>query len=217
METSFRPINTVFSVNSILNIRELVQAKLLMNNKYGNQYSHIPPHIGFTIMPFPQENLEKGIHDLEEYIQQQKPFPVHISNLIYNDKDKFFYVDLSGEMIKKHHKNITRMLNKYRMNYIREKDIERLNNKDFDEQSIKYLSKYGYSKVFDNYLTHITIGNFTVENVNVKELRTELEKILQPTLNRDIILNNIHGVFHTDSANNQSEMKQIWDKVYTLI
>lgn len=208
--------NTVFSVDSILNIKELVDAKNLMNENYGNQYSHIPPHLAYTIMPFPEDNLEIGKKELVEYVQQQKPFNVNLSDLMYEEKSKFFYVALDGEMIRKHHEYITLLLNKYRENYIREQDLERLRNKDFDKVSQKYLIDYGYARVFENYRTHVTVGNFTIENVNVDDLKNKLTKILEPILNKSINIDNIHAVFHTDSSNNQSEMKQLWDKVFYL-
>ena len=214
--SNLKPINTVFSVDSILEIEELIEAKLLMNKEYGNKYTHIPPHLAYTIMPFPEKNFEQGKKELIEYINKQKPFTIKISNLMYEEKDKFFYVSLDGEMIKEHHKNITNMLNKYRDNYIREKDFEKLNLGGFDEISTKYLIDYGYSRVFDNYKTHITVGNYTIENVDMKKLENRLRDILKPILNKDIEIDNIHGVIHTDSANSQADMKLIWEETFKL-
>ena len=108
------------------------------------------------------------------------------------------------------------MLNQLRDNYVREKDLLRINNGDFNAKESNYLINFGNARVFDNFKTHVTIGNFTVDNVNVGKLTKELKSILNPILNRDIIIDNIHGVFHTDSAKNQSEMRQLWDKVFTL-
>lgn len=216
MDKNLKPINTVFSVDSILEIKELIDAKLLMNEEYGNKYSHIPPHLAYTIMPFPEKNFELGKKDLIEYIKKQKAFKVHISDLEYEEKKNFFYVALSGDMIKQHHENITRMLHRYRDNYIREKDLERLKLGEYDETSTKYLKEYGYARVFDNYKTHITVGNYTVKNVDLKRLEKRLRGILKPILNKDVEIDNIHGVIHTDSPNNQSEMKLIWEETFKL-
>ena len=216
MDKNLKPINTVFSVDSILDIKALIDAKILMNEKYGNKYSHIPPHLAYTIMPFPQNSLEKGIDSLTLYVKKQKPFEVHISDLEYEEKDNFFYVDIQGKTIRQHHENITKILNAYRDNYVREKDLLRLENGDFDEKASKYLTESGNARVHDNFKTHVTIGNFTIQNVDIQKLKKDLESILEPILNKDIIIDNIHGVFHTDSVNNQSEMKQIWDKVFRL-
>ena len=167
-------------------------------------------------MPFPEKNLKIGKKELIEYINQQKPFTVTISDLRYEEKNKFFYVALDGEMIMKHHENITLLLNKYRENYIREKDLERLRNKDFDDISTKYLTDYGYARVFDNYKSHITVGNYTIENVDLKKLENRLREILKPILNKDVEIDNIHGVIHTDSANSQADMKLIWEETFKL-
>ena len=214
--TNLKPINIVFSADSILEIKELIEAKILMNEEYGNKYSHIPPHLAYTIMPFPEKNFELGKNDLIEYIRKQKAFKVHISDLEYEEKNNFFYVALSGDMIKQHHESITTLLNKYRENYIREKDLERLKFGDFDEVAAKYLIDYGYARVFKNYRTHITIGNYTVENVDLKKLEKRLRNILKPILNKDVEIDNIHGVIHTDSPNSQAEMQLIWEETFKL-
>lgn len=216
MTTSFKPINTVFSVDSILDIEELINAKILMNNQYGNQYSHIPPHLAYTIIPYPEKNLEIGKAEVIDYIEQQRPFEVHISDLIYEPRSKFFYISLLGEKIFEHHENITNLLNKYRDGYIREKDTERLSRGDFDEKLKDNLLNFGYTKVFDEYKSHVTVGNFTIEGTDVPELENKLRNILSPVLNKKITIDNIHCVFHTDSKNSQSEMKSLWDKVFYL-
>ena len=110
--SNLKPINTVFSVDSILEIDELIEAKLLMNKEYGNKYTHIPPHLAYTIIPFPEKNFEQGKKDLIEYIKKKKQFTVHISDFDYEEKENFFYVSLRGEMITKHNKNLTNMINK---------------------------------------------------------------------------------------------------------
>jgi hypothetical protein len=135
---------------------------------------------------------------------------------MYEKEKKFFYVALSGEMIKKHHGNLINLLNVYRENYIREKDLKRLNTGHFDEQSIKYLKEYGYSRVFKNFTSHITIGNYTVENVDVKKLEKELRGILKNVLEKDIVIDNIEGVFCTDSDTTQDKMELIWRKMFSL-
>jgi len=216
MKTDLKPINTVFSVHSVLDIKELTDAKILMNEKYGNQYSFIPPHLSYTIMPFPETNLGRGVEALTQYVNKQRSFNIQISSLKYEDKNKFFYVDIEGDMIIKHHENITKLLNEFRDNHVREKDLLRLENGDFDEISSNYIEDFGYARVFDNFKTHVTVGNFTVDNVDIEKLTKDLLSILEPVLNKKIVIDNIEGVFHTDSNNNQSEMKRIWDKVYIL-
>jgi hypothetical protein len=216
MEENIKPINTVFSVDSILDIKELVNAKILMNEKYGNIYSHIPPHLAYTIMPFPEYNFDLRKKDIKEYIERQKPFPVFFSDLKYESKSNFFYISVEGEEILKHHRNITEILNKYRDTHIREKDLGRLNKGEFDDISTNYLINYGYARVFDNFRSHITIGNFTIEKPNVEEIEKELRDILNPILEKEILIDNIHTVIHTDSAHSQSEMKTIWEKVFML-
>ena len=213
---NLKPINTLLSLSSILDLKEFREAKILLNTKYGNIYNFLPPHLTYTLLPLPEENLELAKEALTEYVKKQKKFKVHISDLIYEEEKKFFYVALSGDMIKKHHEDLINLLNVYRENYIREKDLKRLNTGHFDEQSIKYLKEYGYSRVFKNFTSHITIGNYTVENVNVKKLEKELRKILKNVLEKDIVIDNIEGVFCTDSDTTQDKMELIWRKMFSL-
>lgn len=215
-DSMLKPVNTVFSVDSIIDIPELTKAKLFMNENYGNQYSHVPPHLAYTIMPFPEVNFESGRRELLEYIKTQRSYTVHISDLIYDEKGKFYYVALEGDIIKKLHEDITLLLNRYRDNCVREKDLERLKNGDFDERSKQYLNDYGYTKVFDNFRTHITVGNYTIESVDVEDLTKKLRDMLKPILDKDWVIDNIHAIFHTDSAVNQSEMKVMWEEVLKI-
>jgi len=211
-----KPINTVFAVASIFNIKEFVTAKKLMNQEYGNKYNDPIPHLTYTLVALPEEDLATAQEVLAEYIQKQRTFKVHVSDLIYDEKARFFYLSLSGEKIKQHHKNFVLLLNKLRKKHIRQKDFDRLNMGHFDKLSMKNTKEFGYSRVFDNFESHITIGNYTVENVNVEELKRKLSAILKNVLNKDIVVDNIEGTFSVDSDTAQDKMKLIWRKVFPL-
>jgi len=187
-----------------------------MSQHYGNKYNTLIPHMTYALVALPKQDLTTGQKALTKYIQKQQQFKVHVSDLMYDEKAKFFYLILSGEMIKKHHENFVLLLNKLRRNHIRQKDFDRLNTDCFDKLSSKYLKDFGYPRVFDNFESHITTGNYIVDNVDIEELKTKLRTILRNVLNKDIVVDNIEGIFYIDSATNQDKMKVLWRKRFHL-
>ncbi|MEK7595399.1 MAG: DUF1045 domain-containing protein [Patescibacteria group bacterium] len=218
MDTYFygKPTNTVFSVDSIIENEAIIGAKRMMNDHYGNRYSHIPPHLSYAIVPFPEFNFEKAKAALLAYIKQQKPYTLEFSDLKYDEKNNLFSVEVLGKDIRKLHEDINNLLNAYRDNCVRAKDLERVNSGHFSQKELEYLNKYGYARVFECFKPHISIGNFTIQDVDVKKLTKTLKSLLSSVLNKSVVLNNIHAVFHTDAVN-QLDMKVIWEDTFTLL
>ncbi len=210
-----KPINTVFSVDSIIDNEEIITAKKFMNDGYGNKYSHIPPHLAYAIVPFPEYNFEKAKEVLKAYVLKLKPYTLTLSDLKFDDKNNLFSISVSGDDIKRLHTEITTLLNEFRDGAIREKDLERINSNYFNDKELAYLKQYGYARVFDCFSAHISIGNFTIKDVDVNKLTNTLKDMLKGVLNKTILLKNIHAVFHTD-ASNQQGMKVIWEETFSL-
>lgn len=210
------PIDTVLSVDSIVENETIIKVKRLMNEKYGNKYSHIPPHLSYALVPLPVSNLEKAKNELVDYINNQRPYTVEFSELKYGERNNIFFIEILGKEINHLHQDITSLLNVYRENCVRTKDLERVNSDYFTEQELEYIKKYGYSRVFDCYKPHITIGNFTVPDVNVKELNDTLKELLSDLYKQRTVINNIHVSLHYD-ADNQSNMKVIWEDTFLLV
>jgi len=212
------PIDSVFTVDSSLDLPEFVTAKKLMNNNYGNEYVLLPPHITYALTPLPESNFEKVKVDIISYINRQKPFKAHISDLVCEAKKDFFYVSIIAEQIKQHHKNITRILNRYRDNSIRTKDLVKLNNGEFDSLSAKYVKEFGYSRVFERYVSHATIGNFTKANVDVSDLTGQLRLILKTVLNTEISIDGMHCAFSNSTTQlQQSNADPHWEQTFELL
>jgi hypothetical protein len=200
-----------------MDMPEFVTAKKLMNKHYGNEYTLITPHLTYGFTPLPKLNLEKAKEDIISYISRQKPFKARISNLVYEAENNFFYVPITSEQIKKHHESITRILSKYRDNSIRTKDLVKLNNGEFDSLSAKYVKEFGFSRVFERYVSHVTIGNVTKADVDVSDLSRRLSSILKTVLNTDIFIDNMHCAFSNSTAQSQqTNVKPYWEKIFDL-
>lgn len=211
----YKTIDTVFSVDSNIKIQSIADAKAFMTANYGNKYSHPVPHISYAICPMPESNLPKLKEELESYVSNVKKFEVTLSEVKYNAKNKFYYIELSGDTLRKLHIDLTNLANKYRDNYIRTKDLERLNAGQLNEKEAQYLNTYGYMRVLEYFNPHITIGNIGIEEYNESELLTELKSRLVSVENSKVVIDHIHAVFHTDSQD-QANMALRWDGVYKL-
>lgn len=213
--TNLIPINTVFSVASTIDLDPLNRAKLLMNEKYANKYTY-SPHITYAITPIKQENFENARHDLEKLVNSINKFRVKISSIKLESEKQFFYLELVGHELFEIHKSVTILFNKHRDNCIRAKDLVKLQNGEFSKKDCEYIEKYGYSRVFDNFKSHITIGNVNIENPDLVAIEEELHEILKPIENTELEIYDIRGFFHTDSDKGQSEMQEMWKGVYGL-
>lgn len=211
-----KTIKTELAVMSSFELDALVEAKTLMNDKYGNKYPQMPPHLSYFLMPFPEHNLNRAKEILNEYISAQFQFDIYLSDLIYEKENKFFYVSVTGETITTHHEYLTKSLNKYRENHIREKDLEKLKSGALDNTSIEYVLKYGYARVFDNFKAHITIGSCEVEGVNHDELAKQLKGILAPVLGKSYKVECMDALFYTSPDKKAQATKEIWGKRFGL-
>jgi len=211
-----KSINTVFSTDSVLEIPEIVDAKEILNKEYGSKYFIPITHMGYSIVPCPEYNFENIKEDILEYISKQKPYKIVFKELVIQPESHFVYLKIEGTDPKRIHKEITIISNKYRDDYVREKDLERLEEGKFNDLERQYLEEYGYTRVMDLYKSHITIGSFDMDT-EIEEVEKRLQKILKPILNKEIVIDNIHPIFHTDTKESQLGMKVIWEEVIKLV
>jgi hypothetical protein len=210
-----QPINTVFSTDSVLDIPEIVEAKEILNKEYGSKYFIPITHMGYSIVPCPKYNFEKIKEEILEYISKQKPYKIVFKELVIQPESHFVYLKTEGKDPKRIHEEITKISNKYRDDYVREKDLERLDEGKFNDLEKQYLKEYGYTRVMDLYKSHITIGSFDMDT-DIEEVENKLQRILEPILNKEIVVDNIHPIFHTDSKGSQLGMQVIWEEVIKL-
>jgi hypothetical protein len=113
------------------------------------------------------------------------------------------------------HKDLINLLNPIRDHYIREKDLVRIREGKTDELEERYIYDYGYLRVLERFIPHITIGNIKNEEFNLEEIKTRLDSILSNLYNTSLKVNELYATFIED-AEIQSDYKWIWEKTYIL-
>ena len=209
-----KSINTCLSVATRLDIEEVAKAKRFLTKNYKNRYS-LSPHLTYMISPFPEYNLKEAELELDKYFKNQKRFTFKLSKLGFEPVRKFYSLPVMDGQVMKLHKDMLKLLNKYRDGHIREKDVTRIERGEISNKEIGYIKKYGYFRVLDNFTPHLTVGSVEAEDSEIPTVTKKLKRLLSSVLQGNIQVNEVLVNFHTDSEN-QSEMKSIWEKKYKL-
>ena len=209
------PIDTVFSTDSAVNVPEIAQAKKFLTARAGNTYNLPIPHITYSITPIPRETFPQAKAAVQGQIKRIKPFQVRFGDLKYQPERKFYSIPIEGEKCRELHETFTTLLARFRTNHVRSKDLDRYKAGKLSPKEIEYLEKYGYFRIFDNFASHITIGNVGDTDLTEAEITRELRLILKPVLNREFTVANIRALFHTD-ARIQGNMQVIWEEEFRL-
>ncbi|MGD8744472.1 MAG: 2'-5' RNA ligase family protein [Candidatus Woesebacteria bacterium] len=208
-----KTIDTCLSAGTRFDIKEIAKAKKYLK-KYDNRYD-LPPHLTYAISPFPEKNLKKVEKESDKYFKNLKSFSFKIGKLEFDERKNFFYLPIKSKKVMRIHKDMLELLNKYREGYIREKDLERIEKGLLNPEEIKLIKKYGYFRVLDNFIPHLTIGNVEAKKEEIVNIKNELIEILKNLSKRSIQVNEVRVHLHTDSKI-QSKMKSIWIKRYQL-
>mgnify|MGYP007095771344 FL=1 len=136
-------------------------------------------------------------------------------NLHFEEKQRFFSIPIINKDVMNIHKDLINLLNPIRDHYIREKDLVRIREGKTDELEERYIYDYGYLRVLERFIPHITIGNIKNEEFNLEEIKTRLDSILSYIYNTSLKVNELYATFIED-AEIQSDYKWIWEKTYIL-
>src|SRR3990167_4709502 len=101
-----KPINTVFSVDAIVDDSRIDGAKILLKNKYSSQYGFIPAHFTYMICPMPESNWEKARDAILAYIKNLKPITITTGELNFDEGKRFFSIPVESTETIDVHKNL---------------------------------------------------------------------------------------------------------------
>lgn len=211
---NFTPVNTCIASDFRVDISEINAAKKSLAEKYGSRFN-IPSHITVLLMPFTQELFDKAKPEIEDYLQKLKPVNITIGDPVCELDRKFFSLTVNEEEILPIHRKLLALAGKYRTNQLREKDIRRLEEGRYGDIEKANLEKHGFAFSDNLFNSHLTLGNVSVPDVDLSEVKKQLDNLLKPILHKQIPLSRIKLVFHTDSPV-QSDMVELWSKEYLL-
>lgn len=211
---NFTPVNTCIASDFRVDIPEINAAKKLLTEKYGSKFN-IPSHITVLLMPFTQEFFDEAKPEIEDYFQKLKPVNITIGDLVCEPDRNFFSLNVNEEEILPIHRKLLALAGKYRTNQLREKDIKRPQEGRCGETERANLEKHGFAFSDNLFNSHLTLGNISASDVDLSEVKKQLDNLLKPTLHKQIPLSRIKLVFHTDSPI-QSDMIELWSKEYLL-
>ncbi|HLD03965.1 MAG TPA: DUF1045 domain-containing protein [Candidatus Dojkabacteria bacterium] len=204
------------SIYSPVNIPQLNKVKTWMKDKYGSSYRNIP-HISYVFSPIPEFNIPAVKKVLIDYFTNIHKFKLKIGPVLLNKKKKFFYLKVNHPQVINVHNELTLLINKYRNNYFREKDLERMKNNYYSAEELKMLKRFGYARVYKTFDPHISLGDLekNSENVILDEILKQLQSKLHPLVNKNYLVETAVVVYYQDSSWN-SEGKFIWKNVFKL-
>ncbi|MGD2158182.1 MAG: DUF1045 domain-containing protein [Anaerolineales bacterium] len=209
-KTTDKCLSVTFQVENP-NIEE---TKVYLEKNFDSIYT-IRPHITFSITPIPTRNLENAKKAIENFLSDKKGFIVRLKGLAVDPKNRFFYLKVQNGGISKFHADLVASLNKYRDGYIREKDVERIEQGYYNPSQIQNIVDYGFPRVLDLYRPHITLGNIPDVQVDIEQVKSKLVEILSNSAEGNIHISDVFVHYFSDAIN-QSQMEVIWDKKYRL-
>lgn len=206
---------TTVSIGTQIHETKIMEAKTYLKKEFNNKYD-IDPHFNFLIMAMPDYRIKDMERLFEKYFNNMHPLKIKLGNLEYEEKHKFFSIPMLGKEVMDFHKELISILNPIRDDYIREKDLLRINENRTDEEETQNILDYGYLRVLNKFIPHITIGNIqNDENVDIQQVKDTLNNILGNLYQSEITISEIYVSFIED-AEIQSDYKWLWEKEYIL-
>ncbi len=199
-----------------IEIDEIKLAKEFLANSYGSLYN-LSPHLSLSTVPVPQYNQNKCANAVSEYFSHKKPFVVKFSRLSLDRSKNFFYLDVDSSPLFQVHEEITAITNQFRDGHIREKDFVRLNSAYYSDEEAENINKYGFAHSMIKYQPHITIGNVLSAKFgdDIQEAQATLNTLLNPIFYKEVTVSKVIVHYHSDAVN-QSDIKVLWQAVYSL-
>lgn len=212
---NYKTTKNTISIGTQIHDEKISQAKTYLKNQFGNKYD-IDPHFNFVIMAMPEYRLKDVETLLDAYFGSKSAIHLDLGELHYEPKTKFFSIPIIGETVMVIHKELLDILNTIRDGYIRDKDLIRINEGRTDKEEEKYIKDYGYLRVLNKFMPHITIGNIQSTNeFDLDDVSKKLNAILGALYKQSISFNRVHAYFFED-ADIQSDYKLFWEKDYIL-
>ncbi len=192
MTTVNHPI-TPFVLGIFFNITDnnIATAKKHIFDKYGSLYAS-QPHFSLLVTPLLRENEENLKKELQMYFGKLKPFTVKIGGLDFENKHKFYQLTLVSDELKSVHQDLLLLVQKYRGDAVRQKDLKRIAEGYYSPEELKMFDKWGYARCDEQFEAHITIGNIARDaSFNEVEVTNKLNNMLGPSRESGFVVDKV--------------------------
>lgn len=137
--------------------------KNMMGERFGSIYTADLPHLTLILNPADPNDYEENFDGLVNLVSSfiKEPLKLKFSDVIFGDVNTYISmkVNVDKTMYNLHYTLLSHV-NKYRHDYIREKDARNIRVGKYDESQINFIEKNGFLFAGENYDPHVTLGNF---------------------------------------------------------
>lgn len=206
--TKFTATNYTLSIDFMIQDEEITVAKQYMLKKYRSKKA-IDPHVFLVIAPFTYKLFDQIKPELESYFKNLGKFSFKLGGIECVETQKFFSIEISDPHLVKVHNELTELANKYRGNFLRTKDLNRLKSKPdyYSKENTKMIIKNGFPYSGVCYHPHVTIGDVDENTIaDLGEVKKELEAMLDGVTGKEYEVDKLKVEFRR-LAEDQKDMK----------
>lgn len=164
---------------------------------------HIIPHLAISLACLPKNLHEQYLNRLEIFTETLSTIDV-VTSHVYAGDASYILLNVDSPQLRELHNSYLDSFSDLLAGHYNKKYLQY----DLDEKLTKYLEKYGYHRVKENYLPHITLAKFTDPEVQKKALANTTKAIT-------LKLNFNRIVFDEVGANQDTDVNTariLWEK-----
>lgn len=192
----------------------ILEAKRYLAATCGSRYG-IDPHVTLAISPLPEATLHLATAELDRYFADKGPVEVFLNDVEIDREGRFLYLSVESDGVTRWHSALTAIISQYRDGYIRAKDALRLEQGFYDKVEIANIQKFGFPRVNERFVPHVTLGSLEVEDVSIATIESHVRNLVSDVIGSTVQLTTVTAMYHTE-AGIQTEMRIAWRKDYVL-
>lgn len=174
------------------------------------------PHFSLLVMPVIRENEDNLKKELQEYFAKIKPFTVTVGDLDLEPRHKFYQLTLVSGELKKIHQDLLGLVQKYRGNAVRQKDLDRISQGYYSTEELKMFERWGYPRCDERFEAHITIGNIMIEDsFNEVVVTRKLNELLKDSRKLGFTVDKVVAEMQIDREDLKN-LKTEWSETFEL-
>lgn len=153
---------------------------------------------------------------LNAFFRTTKPFTAGFGQLSYQPDRHFYKLPILVSEAFTIHKSLLTLIQPFRKNSIRTKDIVKIEAKLFSRPELKMLSIYGYAQSDKTFELHVTVGSVErTEQSSESNVFSSISSMLSRNTSEPFPVREIYAEIVLDAIK-QEDFKTIWSNQYQL-